>query len=243
MNRHWFGRTAPRFAFLNRTTTDWHFARNGFANASNPRTAWINAIPSRETETEVHMTRLFIGIVLGVVLVPLAVLAWFHFGTVPVAVSDPPLPMERLITSVPLDARIDRELVRTPLIEANEVNLLAGAAVYRDQCAACHGFHGKPSGFGAHMFPDAPPLWEKHHNNDVVGVSDDPPGETYWKVANGIRLTGMPSFKQVLTDTQMWQVSLLLANADKPLPAAAVDILRGQTPTAPVAVAVPGKKQ
>ena len=243
MNRHWFGRTAPRFAFLNRTTTDWHFARNGFANASNPRTAWINAIPSRETETEVHMTRLFIGIVLGVVLVPLAVLAWFHFGTVPVAVSDPPLPMERLITSVPLDARIDRELVRTPLIEANEVNLLAGAAVYRDQCAACHGFHGKPSGFGDHMFPGAPPLWEKHQRNDVVGVSDDPPGETYWKVANGIRLTGMPSFKQVLTDTQMWQVSLLLANADKPLPAAAVDILRGQTPTAPVAVAVPGKKQ
>jgi len=189
------------------------------------------------------MTRLFIGIVLGVVLVPLAVLAWFHFGTVPGAVSDPPLPMERLITSVPLDARIDRELVRTPLIEANEVNLLAGAAVYRDQCAACHGFHGKPSGFGDHMFPGAPPLWEKHQRNDVVGVSDDPPGETYWKVANGIRLTGMPSFKQVLTDTQMWQVSLLLANADKPLPAAAVDILRGQTPTAPVAVAVPGKKQ
>jgi len=27
----------------------------------------------------------------------------------------------------------------------------------------------------------------------VVGVSDDEPGETYWKVANGIRLTGMPA--------------------------------------------------
>jgi len=31
----------------------------------------------------------------------------------------------------------------------------------------------------------------------------------------------------VLTDTQMWQVSLLLANADKPLPPAAIDILNG----------------
>jgi len=60
-------------------------------------------------------------------------------------------------------------------------------------------------------------------------VSDDPPGETYWKVSNGIRLTGMPAFKEVLTDTQMWQVSLLVANADKPLPPATVQILSGET--------------
>jgi hypothetical protein len=66
-------------------------------------------------------------------------------------------------------------------------------------------------------------------------VSDDPPGETYWKVANGIRLTGMPSYKGVLTETGMWQVSLLLANADKPLPEAAVAILRGDPPPAPPA--------
>ena len=50
------------------------------------------------------------------------------------------------------------------------------------------------------------------------GVTDDPAGETYWKVANGIRLTGMPGFTGSLTTDQMWQVSLLLANADK-LPA------------------------
>ena len=78
------------------------------------------------------------------------------------------------------------------------------------------------------MYPDAPPLWEKHHNSEVVGVSDDPPGETWWKVANGIRLTGMPAYKDVLTNTQIWQVSLLLANADKPLPPAALDYLLGQ---------------
>jgi mono/diheme cytochrome c family protein len=93
----------------------------------------------------------------------------------------------------------------------------------------CHGFHSKPSVIGAHEFPDAPPLWEKHRNSDVVGVSDDAPGETYWKVANGIRLTGMPAYKNVLTETQMWQVSLLLANADKPLPPGAVAVLNGET--------------
>jgi hypothetical protein len=42
----------------------------------------------------------------------------------------------------------------------------------------------------------------------------------------------MPAYKDVLTDTQRWQVSLLLANADKPLPPMALAILKGQTPAA-----------
>jgi mono/diheme cytochrome c family protein len=193
------------------------------------------------------MARIVLGIVLGIVLLPIALLGWLWFGSVPVAVDDPPLPQERLLTAAPLHARIDRELLRTPPIQASEDNLVAGAEIYRDHCAGCHGFHGKPSSVGAIMYPDAPPLWEKHRHGSetMMGVSDDPPGETYWKVANGIRLSGMPSYKNVLTETQMWQVSLLLANADKPLPPAAVDILRGQEFPAPplIPVSVPVKKQ
>ncbi len=178
---------------------------------------------------------------MGIALVPVALLGWFRFGHPPVAVADPPLPQEKQITRVPLGARIDREMVKTPPIMPDEGNLVAGAQIYRDQCAACHGFHGKPSSFGAHMFPPAPSLWEKHHNGNVVGVSDDQPGESYWKVANGIRLTGMPAYKNILTETQMWQVTLLVANADKPLPLAAFDIVSGQQAPAPsAAVATPG---
>jgi hypothetical protein len=51
----------------------------------------------------------------------------------------------------------------------------------------------------------------------------------------------MPAFKGVLTENEMWQVSLLLANADKPLPPAALVMLHG-APPAP-ATAAPGKKQ
>ena len=195
------------------------------------------------------MIRILVGIVLGVLLVPVAVMGWFRFGQVPVAVADTPFPAERLITEVPLHGRIDREMVKTPPIQASEANLVAGAHIYSEQCAACHGYYGKPSAFGRHMFPDAPPLWEKHHNGEVVGVSDDPPGETYWKVSNGIRLTGMPSYKQVLTDNEMWQVSILLANADKPLPPDALYVLRGNpampsmtpAPATPAAPSAPPK--
>jgi mono/diheme cytochrome c family protein len=75
------------------------------------------------------------------------------------------------------------------------------------------------------MYPRAPQLWAPH-GNGVVGVSDDPPGETYWKVKNGIRLTGMPAFDQVLNETQMWQVTILLANADKPMPTDVLTLLK-----------------
>jgi len=189
------------------------------------------------------MGRTFFGVILGLILAPLALLAWFQWGHPPVAVADPPLPLERQITQVPLNARIARELPGNQPIPADEANLTAGAQVYRDQCAVCHGFHDRPSSFAAHMFPEAPALWEKHQDSDVVGVSDDPPGETYWKVANGIRLTGMPAFKYALTDTQIWQVSVLLANADRPLPPRALALVMGVAPATPQAVTEPSKNR
>ena len=158
------------------------------------------------------MGRMFLGIIAGVVLVPICLLGWFWFGKVPVAVADPPIPHERMITGIPLHARIDRELVKKVPIMLDEDNLVAGAHVYREQCSVCHGFHGKPASIGTHMFPAAPQLWERHNNSDVVGVSDDAPGETYWKVVNGIRLTGMPAYKSLLTDSEIWnrEPSLIL---------------------------------
>ena len=186
------------------------------------------------------MGRILFGIILGLVLAPVIVLGWFRYGHPPVAVADKPLPYERNITHAPLNARIDREMPANPPFPADQAAFEAGAQIYRDDCAACHGFHGKPSVFAKHMFPSAPQLWEPHHGGKVVGVSDDPPGETYWKVENGIRLTGMPAFKDVLNETQIWQVSLLLANADKPLPPDVLAIVRGEQ--APVPATPPTAK-
>ena len=175
------------------------------------------------------MIRVLFGIVLGVLLLMAGAWLWLTYGHPPVAVADAALPFERFITGVPLHARVDRDvhaLAATVPVQADEATFVAGARIYREQCAFCHGLSGSASHVGEHMFPDAPPLWEKHHDGEVVGVSDDPPVETYWKVANGIRLTGMPAYKQVLSETEMWQVSVLLANADKPLPPAAVTLLK-----------------
>ncbi|HVJ08172.1 MAG TPA: cytochrome c [Acidisarcina sp.] len=171
------------------------------------------------------MKTFLLGLLLGVLCVPLGALVYFQAGTPPVAVSDKPFPMEETLVHIPMHARIRREAAKAVPMEASATNLEAGAHIYRQQCSACHGLYGRPSAFASHMYPVAPQLWQPH-GNGVVGVSDDPPSETYWKVANGIRLTGMPSYSKVLNQTEMWQVSLLLANADKPMPPGVLELLK-----------------
>jgi thiosulfate dehydrogenase len=172
--------------------------------------------------------KLFLGFLLGIVAVVAGLFAYLKFGPLPVAVTDAPLPFEKQIVALPLNARIERESKTAPFGISEDV-FEAGAHVYRAQCASCHGTPGHDVDFAKHMFPMAPQLWKKH-GGGVVGVSDDEPGETYWKVANGIRLSGMPSYKHILSDTQMWQVSLLLKNADKELPSPVTQILGSPTP-------------
>jgi mono/diheme cytochrome c family protein len=169
------------------------------------------------------------GFVLGVVVTILAVVAvlytYFGMGMAPVATSESPMPFEKKLAGMALHARLGKEMSSQVPIQADEPNLLAGAHVYVEQCAVCHGLPGQEqSAIAKGEFPHPPHLFKGK------GVTDDEPGETYWKVANGIRLTGMPSYSHVLSDTQMWQVSLLLKNADKELPAPVSQILTSPQP-------------
>jgi mono/diheme cytochrome c family protein len=82
------------------------------------------------------------------------------------------------------------------------------------------------------MFPKPPQLFRGK------GVTDDPASETYWKAANGIRLSGMPSFKTKLSDAQLWQVSQLLAHANE-IPDSVKKVLIPDSPTSASAAARP----
>jgi len=156
------------------------------------------------------MMRFLLGFITAIVLLVVAAGAYLRLGLAPVATSAPPLPFERLVTSTALHARIDKEAPVSVPIKATHETYMAGAHTYRTHCAVCHGLPGEePTAIAKGEFPKPPALLKGK------GVTDDPAGETYWKVANGIRLTGMPGFSGSLTTDQMWQVSLFLANADK----------------------------
>ena len=167
------------------------------------------------------MKAFLLGVIVTLAGTAAAVFVYFTGGFAPVATGAAPMPFERMLAARALHARIVKEMPKTAPIEAGEANYLAGAHGYLEHCAACHGLPGKPeTAIARGEFPKPPQFF----GGD--GVTDDPPGEIYWKTANGIRLTGMPSFDKSLTQAQMWQVSLLLANADK-LPATVTALLTG----------------
>jgi thiosulfate dehydrogenase len=154
--------------------------------------------------------RFILGVIIGIIFLAVVGYSYFAGGIAPVATADKPMPFEKILANKALHARIDKEMPNSAPLPANEETFMAGARVYREQCSVCHGLPGmQQSDIALGEFPKPPHLFRGK------GVTDDPPGETYWKVANGIRLSGMPSFKGRLTDTDIWQVSLLLANADK----------------------------
>ena len=167
------------------------------------------------------MKKFILGLILGFIAVPVLGYLYFASGSAPVATSAPPMPFERTLARTALHARMDKEMPKgVPPVAADEAAYTAGAQIYKDHCAVCHGLPGQPqTAIAKGMFPKPPILLEG------TGVSDDPAAETYWKVAGGIRMTGMPGFDKSLSTTQMWQVSLLLANSDK-LPKSVMDNLR-----------------
>ena len=151
-----------------------------------------------------------VGILVGFLLVGVFIYFYFSTGRAPIATTDPPMPFEMKLAHMAIDARVEKQKVGASPVAAEEKSYLSGAQVYKTNCSVCHGLPDQPKSFIAQgMFPPPPELFHG------TGVSDDPATETYWKVENGIRLTGMPGFKGRLTETQIWQVSVLLANSDK----------------------------
>jgi mono/diheme cytochrome c family protein len=159
------------------------------------------------------------GFILGVIftLLCLAAGAYIYFarGYAPVATHAQAMPFEKKIANMALEAHVEKEAPKNAPFQPDDAAYVAGANLYKMNCAMCHGLPGAPeTPLAKGEYPKPPQLFKGH------GVTDDPVGQTYWVVANGIRLTGMPAFTPSLSETQMWQVSWLLKNADKLPPSA-----------------------
>src|ERR1700733_12053146 len=93
----------------------------------------------------------------------------FSAGLAPVATADPPMPFEKRLANMALDAHIEKQHIPASPVQADEANFLAGAAVYKRQCALCHGLPGQsPIDYATTMFPKPPQLFRGK------GVTDDP---------------------------------------------------------------------
>jgi mono/diheme cytochrome c family protein len=138
-------------------------------------------------------------------------------GLIPANADAKPSKAERWFATTALKAVVLRRAPTqsNPVAPADE-NVIAGIRLYKQNCAVCHGeADARPSNIANGLY-QRPPQFAKH------GVEDDPAGQTYWKIAHGIRLTGMPAFSKTLNDTQKWQITLFLQRMDRLSPAAQV---------------------
>jgi thiosulfate dehydrogenase len=160
---------------------------------------------------ELRMKNYYVGVIGGILLPFIGGYFFLILGGMPVATKGPPLPLERFVARAAIHAAMKGQGDTPSPVNDDEVNLIAGARVYAKNCAVCHGFiSSQPSTIAKGLFPKPPQLFDPEQ-----GVTDDPIGESFWKIKNGIRLTGMPGFVDNLTDTEMWQVSQVLVHSDK----------------------------
>jgi thiosulfate dehydrogenase len=160
------------------------------------------------------------GFILGVLLTLIVLVAGGYFfirsGKLDMATTAKPLPFEQTVANAAIEASMEKgKDVQNPL-PLNDANIVAGAKEYKEHCIFCHGAPGQqPPPLANMMFPHPPQLFQKDNM-----VTEDPSGSIFWIITHGIRLSGMPGFKDHLSDNERWQLTMLLSHADK-LPAAA----------------------
>jgi mono/diheme cytochrome c family protein len=164
------------------------------------------------------MMRGFIAGVAASVVVAAAVgFVIIQSGLIPANADATPGGLELWAAETSLDATLKRQApkIANP-VAATDANMTDGVKLYAAHCAICHGTAAGDSSAS----PVAKGLYPKPPQLGTDGVEDDPEGVTYWKIRHGIRLTGMPSWKGALTDTQMWTLALFLKHMDKLPPGA-----------------------
>ena len=97
--------------------------------------------------------------------------------------------MEQHLARKAIAASIGQSAREGSPVPADETNLLAGAHIYQQGCAGCHGrLDQDPATMLKRFYPRPPQLLPPGE-----GVTDDPVGATHWVVKNGIRFSAMPA--------------------------------------------------
>jgi mono/diheme cytochrome c family protein len=101
----------------------------------------------------------------------------------------------RVLAAIPAEyKRMDNPL------SPDAQTLSAGQTVYLGNCSVCHGAGGAgDADIGRNMYPPAADLTSKR----VIDMND---GEIAWIVKFGLSFVGMPAFRTILDDREVWQV-------------------------------------
>ena len=170
--------------------------------------------------------KLAAGWLLGV-LTPLVLglsMAWL--GLLPSRANAPQPAWAKAFAQMALHKYVERHApqIANP-IAATEENLLAGLALFREQCSGCHGDPNAPSAYGASFYPAAPQFaWHPPRLPDY---------QLFWIIKYGVRYSGMSAqdrqldSDQLKSDDLIWKAALFLSRLDT-LPPAVDAVWRGK---------------
>ena|SRR3981081_2721379 len=115
-------------------------------------------------------------------------------------VSEPDKVEEKVMKTVKHKLTVGGKDVPNP-IPASAKNIADGQEHFGHHCGICHGLDGQGTGvpFAAKMSPPVPDLASK----DVQDYAD---GQLKWVIENGLDPSGMPAWKDILSDGEMWKV-------------------------------------
>lgn len=152
------------------------------------------------------MRKFALGFITALVLVPLGAFTFVRLGYVDPRADIPVNPIEQRVAMPALDAAIARRATVVPgPLDSSEAALLAGLKVYEANCASCHGDGSHPDAALADaLYPRAPQFARE--------APDMAPQENLYIIRHGVRMSGMPAWEKVLSESQLRQVTAFLAH-------------------------------
>ena len=149
--------------------------------------------------TKLHSVLIGAGIAIAGI-VPLGALLFIKSGVYDVAASRPHTTLTEWITHETMIHSVKR---RAAAIEAprnvSAGQVLAGFCTYETHCVACHGSAAVAREHWVSGMEPQPPYL-------VDATEKWSPSELFWIAKNGIKMTGMPSWRDSLSDAQLWDV-------------------------------------
>ncbi len=155
------------------------------------------------------MRRFLTGVVVALLTEAAVGLVVIGSGTAPVSADRAPSALETRLLGVALRASVARNAAgeREPPPPSAD-DLTAGAEIYTEMCARCHGgSKADASTLGASFYPPAPSL-----NGRASAYSER---ELFWIIKHGIRNTGMPAWGSLLSDDDIHQVAAVVKRFDR----------------------------
>lgn len=140
------------------------------------------------------------GAIAVAVVAPVGVYAFVKSGFYDVAASSPHTDFTEWITHETMihSARRHADGIGAP-VQFSRQQVLAGFCSYEAHCVACHGAPGIAREAWVSGLEPSPPYL-------LDATSRWTPAELFWIAKNGIKMTGMPSWRDSMPDGEIWDV-------------------------------------